>query len=132
MSKRMMVAVTVCMALLIAGAAKAGYRAPHMGVRISHFSDGGIGGSGTFANARADANPKAQIRCFSYPTSAYCIATSDGTSANYVACSTTDPSLINIIRSVNPDSYISFIGDAGATCTSVLVANDSAYAPKLN
>jgi hypothetical protein len=47
----------------------------------------------------------------------------------YLACSTSDPTLVTLIGKVNTSSYISFSANASGQCTSLTVFNDSAYPP---
>jgi hypothetical protein len=129
MSKKTIGAMVVGVVLLIAGGATAGLKLSY-GLRIARFSDGGSAGSGSFPNARTSTYATAQIRCASYPTYAYCGIYSGVTGGDYVACTTYDPNMIGVIRSMNSDANISISVDTLGNCTSIASFNDSAYAPK--
>jgi hypothetical protein len=67
--------------------------------------------------------------CGTNGSAGYC--TFRDASGSYYSCSTTDPALIAVIRSMSPESFISVAWDASANCTYVLSYASSRSAVKV-
>jgi hypothetical protein len=91
--------------------------------QIKPFARGNLG------DARNSADAVQYIGCSVYPASALCVAVNSAGVMH--SCSTSDPDMMAAIRSIHGDSYLVFRWDpANGLCTTILVYNDSRYAPK--
>jgi hypothetical protein len=129
MSKPKLMAMMSGAVLLAGAAALAGTKSTNY-PWISNYSDGSGYATGSIAAARASTGTYTEIYCYSYPTYATCSAWVDTPNNRYFGCTTQDPTLLTIIRSVPSDASITFMGDGTGNCTSVSFSNSSANLPK--
>jgi hypothetical protein len=111
-------------ALLASTAALAGFRSAQQVLIFDagRFANGDLG----YVSNTADTTQ--YIGCESLGGSGYCYA-KDPTGLSR-SCSTSDPNLLAVIRSLNGDSYLIFWWDTSSHCTSIEVDNGSYNAPK--
>lgn len=89
--------------------------------------------SGGFGTARNSADSVQYIGCdvYGYTTSVprvSCYARS--AAGTYASCSSTDPNLLAVARSISDDSIVSFNWDASGTCTYLFAGNASMAEPR--
>jgi hypothetical protein len=100
----------------------------HAQVQISF-----LGIQGTFAGARYSLDPYQEIGCTVWANpggspGAYCWATD--AARNYAACLTSDPSLVAIVSTITPVSWIDIgVNTTTGACTSITVQNRSGGLP---
>jgi hypothetical protein len=124
--------VVTCAILMAAGAARAGYKSFSSGVRMSRNDIDYSGlASGALSHVRASADSTSRIYCYTYPTFGACVAFPN-TNTSGISCSTQDPAMLAVMRSVSGDSSVFFQADAQGNCSNLSVTNDSANMPKLN
>ncbi len=131
-SKWKLVLVVAGAILMAAGAASAGYKNVTGAVRMSR-NDVDYSGfaSGTLSFVRSSSDAYQRIYCYTYPTYGACVAFPN-TQTSGISCSTQDPAMLAVMRSVNGDSSVFFQADSAGACVNVVVYNDSANMPKLN
>ena len=118
MNNRMLkIAGAVMLAALAGGNVWAG------AVSSSPVSISGSSASGSVHTARYSSDSVQSIGCGSYGGSGFCMAAS--TSGAGGSCSTTNSEFIDVIRAINPGSYVYFSWDASGNCTYILVNNNS-------
>lgn len=118
------IAASLVLTLFAAGSAAAGAR---IGPYTVTINDAGRSAYGAFADVRASADTQQWIGCNYNTTSGYCMATNAaGTSRT---CSTTNAALLEIIRSLTPESYVYFQWNTDGTCGYILVENSSRFKP---
>jgi hypothetical protein len=115
--------------VLLTASATAGWKTTASSAHGNCNAGTGCYGSGAFGPTRASNNNVDEMDCWSTATSAGCMVYG---ATNYIdaACTTTDPNIMAIIRSLNNDAYIYFSSDTTGTCTSFTAYNDSGYMPK--
>jgi hypothetical protein len=119
-----LLALALGFVLSVVGTASAGYRAGPYQVTIN---DAGRWANGGFAEARGSADGNQSIGCYQNTGSGTCIATNAaGTSRT---CTTTNAALIEVIRSLTPESYLYFQWNVDGTCSYVLVETSSRFKP---
>ena len=84
--------------------------------------------AGDLGYARNTADQVQYIGCTSSPTFGICYAVNAAGLSK--SCSTTDPTLMALIRSLNGDSYLFFNWNTDGTCRLINVSNNSKFAPK--
>ena len=92
-------------------------------VSSSPVSISGNTASGSIHTARYSSDSVQSIGCGSYGGSGFCLAASASGAGG--SCATTDAALIDVMRAINPGSYVYFQWDASGNCTYVLVNNNS-------
>jgi hypothetical protein len=111
------------LALVAAGSATAGQRLVYQ----VFVSDASRYANGAIADARGSADAQQSIGCYYNQYSATCFATtSTGLSRS---CSTGNTALIEIVRSIGPESYIYFQWNTDGSCNYILVENSSRFKP---
>jgi hypothetical protein len=85
--------------------------------------------NGTIADARGSADSQQWLGCL-YNTSIGICYAANATGVSR-SCSTSNPDLLNIIRSLTPESYIYFQWNTDGTCNYILVENSSRFKPLL-
>ena len=130
-SKWKLVMVVTCAILMAAGAARAGYKSFSTGIRMGRNADGSGLASGALSHARASSDSTQRMYCYSYATFGTCIAFPN-TNTDGIACTTQDPGMLAVIRSVSGDSTVYFQTDSAGNCTNLAVFNDSGNMSKLN
>ena len=131
-SKRKLMIVIAGAILLGAGVASAGYRNTVGQVRMGTYTDGSGYAAGVLSIVRSSSDNYQRISCYSYPTSGGCLAFNYVNNSNGVGCTTQDPAMLAVIRSLNGDSYLYFSADSTGACTNLYVQNASEYQPKNN
>ncbi|NVJ27046.1 MULTISPECIES: hypothetical protein [Myxococcus] len=136
MDKRGMKWAGVAVAIIIGTTAWAGNKraAP---VTVTNASDGTGHAQGSLAGARNSADATQHIGChlISYaastggPVRVLCVANS--AAGVYGTCSSTDPVIVEGVRSIGDESYLWFNWDASGQCTYLHVSKISYYEPKL-
>ncbi len=113
----------LALAALAAGTATAGQR----WVYTVSVNDTSRFANGAVADVRASADTQQSIGCYSNQYTASCFATTaTGLSRS---CSTGNAALIEVARSVGPESYIYFQWNTDGTCNYILVDNSSRFKP---
>lgn len=108
---------------LAAGTATAGQRF----VYPVNVNDASRFANGAVADARGSADTQQSIGCYTNQYTASCFATTaTGLSRS---CSTGNAGLIEMARSVGPESYIYFQWNTDGTCNYILVENSSRFKP---
>lgn len=85
---------------------------------------------GSMSSARDSADSTQYIGCNMYSTLAVCYA--ENASGTFGMCSTSDPAMMTLARSLDSGSWLSFDWDANGTCTDIQVNNFSFYGNKAN
>lgn len=118
------IALGLALALFATGPAFAGARVGPYTVTINDASRIAYG---AFADARATADTQQWIGCYYNASSGSCAATNAaGTSRT---CTTTNAALLEVIRTLTPESYVYFQWNTDGTCSYVLVENSSRFKP---
>lgn len=108
---------------LAAGTAAAGQRF----VYPVNINDASRFANGAIADARGSADAQQSIGCYLNQYTASCFAsTAAGLSRS---CSTGNAALIEVARSIGPESYIYFQWNPDGTCNYILVENGSRFKP---
>ena len=124
MKSRIFMSATAFAALLsISAIAAAGTR---WGYQVS-INDGSRYAVGTMTDARGSADVNQMIGCHHNTSFASCHATNSAGLSR--SCTTTNAALIEVIRSISPESYIYFVWNTDGTCNYVLVENSSRWKP---
>lgn len=84
--------------------------------------------NGAFGDVRNSADPNSAAMCGSNDGVGFCAFYDQ--SGRYYSCYTTSPGQIDVIRSMNGDSFFSVAWDASGHCTYVLSYTDSRAQPK--
>lgn len=82
---------------------------------------------GTMTDARGSADSQQAIGCYHNATNAGCYATNAAGVTR--TCSTSNPALLTVIRSISAESYLYFQWNTDGTCNYVLVENSSRFKP---
>jgi hypothetical protein len=118
--------LTIAAALLCAMAAPLASAGPRWTFQAT-VSDASRHAYGTMTDARGSSDNQQAIGCYHNATNGGCYATnSSGLSRT---CSTSNPSLLNVIRAIGPESYIYFQWNTDGTCNYVLIENSSRFKP---
>lgn len=122
--KKMMNAALTFALIASSGAAFAGSRG-----QVQVFLDKpGRYAEGTLVDARGSSDSVQRIGCFVYTgNSGGCIATDS--SGKTGSCFSSDPDMIQAMRSLNAESYLLIVWDVNNVCTSVIVEKSSTYRP---
>ncbi len=80
---------------------------------------------GTLVAARRSADAVSRLGCTVKANDVTCYATN--AAGVYRTCTTTDPALMAVARSINSESYLWFIWNAAGTCTSITVGLGSQF-----
>lgn len=84
---------------------------------------------GALGSARNSADGTQSIYCISYSWG-YALCSARDAAGVAGSCGTSDPLYTNLLQSMTPDSYVYFAWDAGGTCTTMVVENESCLDPK--
>lgn len=118
------IAAGLALALFASGSVVAGNRIGPYQVTIS---DAGRWANGAFADVRAGADSQQWIGCNYNTVTGSCTATNAaGTSRT---CTTSNAALLDVIRSLTPESYIYFQWNTDGTCSYILVENSTRFKP---
>jgi hypothetical protein len=122
--KRMMKAGLMIALVASVGAALAGARA-----RAEVYVDQrGRYADGNLVDARGSSDSLQRIGCLTYSSGrGFCVA-SDST-GNSAGCHSMDPGTLQVMRSLDSDSYLYFDWDENGVCTTVFVYKSSMYRP---
>lgn len=89
----------------------------------------GRSASGALSSARNSADTLAYLSCTSYAWGyVSCVARNGAGTVS--SCGTSDPVYVDMLQTLNSDSYVYFAWDAAGTCTSMIVENMSCLEPK--
>jgi hypothetical protein len=84
--------------------------------------------TGDLAAVRNSVDTVQYLYCQTSGTNGLCAARNSAGVSH--SCSTTDPNLLAVMRALNGDSYLVFAWNSDGTCKTIVVQNDSRYAPK--
>jgi hypothetical protein len=85
--------------------------------------------SGAMSSARNSADTLSYLACTAYAWGyAFCVARNSAGTVS--SCGTSDPAYVNMLQTLNPDSYVYFAWDEAGTCTSLVIENVSCLEPK--
>jgi hypothetical protein len=133
--KRTVTAIAILASLGLAGAAHSGVK-ENATVVVSTAAKIAYG---SFGSARNSLDSYQKLYCWVWSfddagtpfESGGCYARDYNLSVSAM-CGTTLPGLLQAIRGLNDDAYISFAWDVNGQCTSIKNHNGSMYAPKVN
>jgi hypothetical protein len=115
--------IALALVALAAGNATAGQRL----VYPVNVNDTSRFANGAVADARGSADAQQSIGCYHNQYTASCFATTAAGISR--SCSTGNAALIEVARSVGPESYIYFQWNTDGTCNYILVENGSRFKP---
>ena len=113
--------VAMGLSLSAAGTTQAGYDGNFQVV----VDDANKQAFGTLVGARRSADNVQKLGCTVKANDAICYATN--AAGVYRSCTTTDPGLTAVARSINSESYLWFIWNAAGTCTAITVGLGSQF-----
>lgn len=118
--------------LVLAAALACALAAPfaHAGARWVYqvwISDASRYAVGTMTDARGSADGNQAIGCYHNTTNGACYATNAAGLSR--TCTTNNPALLNVIRTISAESYIYFQWNTDGTCSYVLIENSSRFKP---
>ena len=110
----------------MATTAVAGYKTYYL--VIVQLSGSSPYASGDLGYVRNSSDPSQYISCYSAATYGLCSAANSV--GDYASCSSTDPAMLAVIRSLNGDSWLRFSWNPDGTCSDIRVRESSMSAPK--
>jgi len=116
-------AAAALLCVLIAPTASAGARWQYP-VTLNDTSRYAVG---TMTDTRGSADNQQAIGCYHNSTTGACYATTAAGVSR--TCTTSNPALISVIRSISAESYIYFQWNTDGTCSYVLIENSSRFKP---
>lgn len=123
MSKTLARAAAAAALMSIAFVAFAGSRAVYQ----ANINDAQRWANGTMTDARGSADNNQLIGCYHNASFAGCYVTNAAGLGR--SCTTSNPALIDVIRTIGPESYIYFQWNTDGTCNYVLIENSSRFKP---
>ncbi|MBA3500194.1 MAG: hypothetical protein M4D80_25315 [Myxococcota bacterium] len=120
--------------LVVTGSVHAGYKGtPGAGaVSVYRYTDGTGFVRGTLSDTRASADTTSYLDCIhiAYPGNRYAYCSAYDASLTFGWCWTSDPAILAVIASIEPDTGISFEWNANGMCAYVQATTTSVTAPK--